>query len=114
MNTQKRRNSAPKGIIWYLEEHPDLLQRYTDIPSLLRRIVRFFKKKREQARMALRYMGRERLARRFPESDHRLAQAVLFIWGNIPALPAGFGSGCTAFAGSASVPAASGALCLSG
>ena len=84
MNTQKRRNSAPKGIIWYLEEHPDLLQRYTDIPSLLCRIVRFFKKKWEQARMALRYMGRERLARRFPESDHRLAQAVLFIWGNIP------------------------------
>ncbi len=84
MNTQKRRNSAPKGIIWYLEEHPDLLQRYTDIPSLLRRIVRFFKKKWEQARMALRYMGREQLARRFPESDHRLAQAVLFIWGNIP------------------------------
>ena len=84
MNTQKRRNSAPKGIIWYLEEHPDLLQRYTDIPSLLRRIVRFFKKKWEQAWTALRYMGRERLARRFPESDHRLAQAVLFIWGNIP------------------------------
>ena len=66
MNTQKRRNSAPKGIIWYLEEHPDLLQRYTDIPSLLRRIVRFFKKKWEQAWTALRYMGREQLARRFP------------------------------------------------
>lgn len=84
MNDQKRRGNAPKGILWYLGEHPDLLQRYTDLPGLLRRLAALIRRKREQARQALRYMGREKKARRFPESDHRLAQAVLFIWGNIP------------------------------
>ena len=84
MDSQKRRSKAPKGILWYLGEHPDLLQRYTDLPGLLRRMVHLIKGKIEQARQALRYMGREKLARRFPESDHILAQLVLFFWGNIP------------------------------
>ena len=39
MDSQKRRSKAPKGILWYLGEHPDLLQRYTDLPGLLRRMV---------------------------------------------------------------------------
>lgn len=84
MDSQKRRSKAPKGILWYLGEHPDLLQRYTDLPGLLRRMVHLIKGKIEQARQALRYMGREKMARRFPESDHKLAQLVLFFWGNIP------------------------------
>lgn len=84
MNDQKRRNSTPNKILWYLGEHPDLLQRYTDVQGLFRRILRFFGRRREQARQALRYFGREKKARRFPESDHRLAQTVLFFWGNIP------------------------------
>ena len=69
MDSQKRRSKAPKGILWYLGEHPDLLQRYTDLPGLLRRMVHLIKGKIEQARQALRYMGREKLARRFPESE---------------------------------------------
>lgn len=84
MNDQKRRDPAPNKILWYLGEHPDLLQRCTDVQGLFRRILRFFGRKREQARQALRYFGREKKARRFPESDHRLAQTVLFFWGNIP------------------------------
>ena len=79
MNDQKKR-----GLLWYLGEHPDLLQHYTDLQGLVRRVLRFFRRKLDQARQALRYFGRERKARRFPESDHRLAQMVLFIWGNLP------------------------------
>ena len=60
------------------------MQHYTDLQGLVRRVLRFFRRKLDQARQALRYFGRERKARRFPESDHRLAQMVLFIWGNLP------------------------------
>lgn len=84
MNDEKRRLKTPKEILWYLGEHPDLLQKYTDLQGLGRRVLGFIRRKRDQARQALHYMGREKKAQRFPESDHRLAQAVLFIWGNIP------------------------------
>ncbi|MFR6394291.1 MAG: hypothetical protein ACLUNQ_03595 [Oscillospiraceae bacterium] len=85
MNDQKKR-----GLLWYLGEHPDLLQHYTDLQGLVRRVLRFFRRKLDQARQALRYFGRERKARRFPESDHRLAQMVLFIWGNLPRIGSRF------------------------
>ena len=84
MNDLKRLLDEPKKIIWYLGEHPDLLQRYTDLQGLTRRTAQLLRRKWEQLRQALRFMVRERRARRFPESDHKLAQAMLFIWGNIP------------------------------
>lgn len=84
MKEQKRRPMTPKEIWWYLGEHPDLLQRCTDLQGLVRRLMRFFRQKWDRIRQSLRYMGREKRALRFPESDHRLAQLVLFVWGNIP------------------------------
>ena len=84
MNDQKRHLKTPKEILWYLGEHPDLLQRYTDLQGLMRRTALFLRRKLEQLRQALRYMVRERKARRFPESDYKLGQALLFLWGNIP------------------------------
>ena len=57
MNDQKKR-----GLLWYLGEHPDLLQHYTDLQGLVRRVLRFFRRKLDQARQALRYFGRERKA----------------------------------------------------
>ena len=82
MKEQKRRPMTPKEIWWYLGEH--LLQRCTDLQGLVRRLMRFFRQKWDRIRQSLRYMGREKRALRFPESDHRLAQLVLFVWGNIP------------------------------
>ena len=84
MRILERLLEGPKKILWYLGEHPDLLQRYTDLQGLARRTVQLLRRKWEQLRQALRFMVRERKARRFPESDHKLAQAILFIWGNIP------------------------------
>ena len=84
MRILERLLEGPKKILWYLGEHPDLLQRYTDLQGLARRTVQLLRRKWEQLRQALRFMVRERRARRFPESDHKLAQALLFIWGNIP------------------------------
>ena len=84
MDDLKRLLDGPKKILWYLGEHPDLLQRCTDLQGLTRRTAQLLRRKWEQLRQALRFMVRERRARRFPESDHRLAQAILFIWGNIP------------------------------
>ena len=84
MRILERLSEGPKKIIWYLGEHPDLLQRYTDLQGLARRTVQLLRRKWEQLRQALRFMVRERRAQRFPESDHKLAQAILFIWGNIP------------------------------
>mgnify|MGYP000999696572 CR=1 FL=1 len=84
MRILERLLEGPKKILWYLGEHPDLLQHYTDLQGLARRTVQLLRRKWEQLRQALRFMVRERRARRFPESDHKLAQAILFIWGNIP------------------------------
>ena len=84
MRILERLLEGPKKILWYLGEHPDLLQRYTDLQGLARRTVQLLRRKWEQLRQALRFMVRERRAQRFPESDHKLAQAILFIWGNIP------------------------------
>ena len=84
MRILERLLEGPKKILWYLGEHPDLLQRYTDLQGLARRTVQLLRRKWEQLRQTLRFMVRERKARRFPESDHKLAQAILFIWGNIP------------------------------
>ena len=84
MRILERLLEGPKKILWYLGEHPDLLQRYTDLQGLARRTVQLLRRKWEQLRQALRFMVRERRAQRFPESDHKLAQAIRFIWGNIP------------------------------
>ncbi len=79
MRILERLSEGPKKIIWYLGEHPDLLQRYTDLQGLARRTVQLLRRKWEQLRQALRFMVRERRAQRFPESDHKLAQAILYL-----------------------------------
>ena len=39
MRILERLLEGPKKILWYLGEHPDLLQRYTDLQGLASRTV---------------------------------------------------------------------------
>ena len=58
MRILERLLEGPKKILWYLGEHPDLLQRYTDLQGLARRTVQLLRRKWEQLRQALRFMVR--------------------------------------------------------
>ncbi len=85
MNGQKNRSGLSR-LRWYLQEHPDLLQHYTDLQGAVRRLLDFIGGQVNRGQQALIYMKREKQASRFPESNHRLAQLVLFIWGSLPRL----------------------------
>lgn len=84
MNEQKRQDSPLKRALWYLGEHPDLLKKCTDLQGLFHRLIDYIGGEVDRGQYALRRMKAEKLSHRYPETDHRLGQLVLFIWGNLP------------------------------
>ena len=74
MRILERLLEGPKKILWYLGEHPDLLQRYTDLQGLARRTVQLLRRKWEQLRQALRFMVRERRPQAGPGHTLHLGQ----------------------------------------
>lgn len=84
MNKQTEGKSLLKRVLWYLGEHPDLLQKHTDLQGLVRRLADFIGGEVDRGQRALHHMKKEKQANRYPETDHRLGQLVLFFWGNLP------------------------------